>query len=225
MSILTRFSQIMSSNIHALLDKAEDPEKMIDQCLRNLQKDLNNVKSETAGVMAEEKRAKRELDKQHQEIEKLEGYAIKALEANNEDDARQFLSKKGSLEAELPSLEQLYNTATTNAKNMKAMHDKLAKDVQELENKRSTLKAKFAQAKAQEKINAMTSGSRDANRSMSAFNKYEEQANKALDKASAMSELNNQSDGIDDLKGKYDTDTNSSSVDDELARLKAKMNK
>ncbi len=225
MSVLTRFSQIMSSNIHALLDKAEDPEKMIDQCLRNLQKDLGNVKSETAGVMAEEKRAKRELDNQHKEIEKLENYAMKALEAGNEDDARQFLTKKGALEAELPSLEQLHNTAATNAKNMKAMHDKLAKDVTELENKRSTLKAKFAQAKAQEKINAMVSGSKDANRSVSAFNKYEDAANKALDKASAMSELNSTSDGIDDLKGKYDTDTNTSSVDDELARLKAKMNR
>lgn len=225
MSVLARFSQIMASNVHALLDKAEDPEKMIDQCLRNLQKDLGNVKSETAGVMAEEKRAKRELDNQHKEIEKLENYAMKALEAGNEDDARQFLTKKANLENELPNLEQLHNNASINADNMKKMHDKLAKDAAELENKRSTLKAKFAQAKAQEKINSMVSGSRDANNSISAFNKYEDAANKALDKANAMTELNNNSDGIDDLKDKYDSKPTSSNVDDELARLKAKMNK
>lgn len=45
MSILTRFKDIMASNINALLDKAEDPEKMIDQYLRNLNRDLGNVKA------------------------------------------------------------------------------------------------------------------------------------------------------------------------------------
>ena len=55
--IITRFKDIMSSNINALLDKAEDPSKMIDQYLRNLESDLGKVKAETASVMAEEKRA------------------------------------------------------------------------------------------------------------------------------------------------------------------------
>ncbi len=61
MGILNRFKEIMSSNINALLDKAEDPEKMIDQILRNLNSDLGKVKAETASIMAEEQRAKREL--------------------------------------------------------------------------------------------------------------------------------------------------------------------
>ena len=61
MSMLQRFKDIMSSNINALLDKAEDPEKMIDQMIRNLQSDLGKVKSETATVMAEEARLNRQL--------------------------------------------------------------------------------------------------------------------------------------------------------------------
>ena len=65
MSILKRFSDIMSSNINALLDKAEDPVKMIDQLMRNLNDDLNKVKAETASVMAEETRAKREYLERH----------------------------------------------------------------------------------------------------------------------------------------------------------------
>ena len=51
MGILQRFKDIMSSNINALLDRAEDPEKMVDQTLRNLNSDLAKVKAETAGVM------------------------------------------------------------------------------------------------------------------------------------------------------------------------------
>ena len=73
--IITRFKDIMSSNINALLDKAEDPSKMIDQYLRNLESDLGKVKAETASVMAEEKRAKRELDELNEQIDKMQRYA------------------------------------------------------------------------------------------------------------------------------------------------------
>ncbi len=59
--ILSRFKDIMSSNINALLDKVEDPMKMIDQYLRNLESDLGKVKAETAAVMAEETKSKRDL--------------------------------------------------------------------------------------------------------------------------------------------------------------------
>ena len=83
MGILTRFKDIMSSNINALLDKAEDPEKMIEQCLRNLNTDLGKVKSETAVVMAEEQRSKRELDECINEMNKMQQFAVKALEAGN----------------------------------------------------------------------------------------------------------------------------------------------
>ena len=62
MGIISRFKDIMSANINALLDKMEDPEKMVDQYLRNLESDLGKVKQETASVMADEQRAKRELD-------------------------------------------------------------------------------------------------------------------------------------------------------------------
>lgn len=73
----------MASNINALLDKAEDPEKMVDQYVRNLNSDLNKVKAETASVMAAEQRAKRELADCRAEIDKLERYAMKALEAGS----------------------------------------------------------------------------------------------------------------------------------------------
>ena len=59
MGVIQRFKDIMSANINAMLDKAENPEKMIDQYMRNLENDLGKVKAETASVMAEEARAKR----------------------------------------------------------------------------------------------------------------------------------------------------------------------
>jgi phage shock protein A len=224
MGILTRFKDIMSSNINALLDKAEDPEKMIDQCLRNLNSDLGKVKSETAAIMAEEQRAKRVLDDCNEEITKMQSYAVKALEAGNEADARKFLEQKASLTSKQPGLQEAYDLAHNNAAHMRQMHDKLVEDINELESRKDMIKGKLAVAKTQERINKMGSSVVSANNSMASFEKYEEMADKALDKANAMAELNRSSSeqSIDDLAKKYDTN---SSVEDELAALKASLNK
>ena len=59
MGILDRFTSIVKANINELLDKAEDPEKMVDQYLREMTESLAEVREATAGVMAEERRCKK----------------------------------------------------------------------------------------------------------------------------------------------------------------------
>lgn len=226
MGILTRFKDIMSSNINALLDKAEDPEKMIDQCLRNLNSDLGKVKSETAAVMADEQRAKRKLDECTEEIEKIQRYTVKAVSAGNDSDARLFIEKKQSLVAKQEELSQMYNAAHASSEKMRAMNDKLVRDIAELEERRNMVKAKMNMARVQEHINDMVSSADGANSSISAFEKMEEKADQMLDKANAMAELNSSScdDDIESLKAKYDSGSCSdSAIEDELAALKASL--
>lgn len=225
MGILTRFKDIMSANINALLDKCEDPEKMIDQYMRNLESDLGKVKAETASVMAEETRCKRELDACTADINKYQTYAQKALQAGNEADARTFLEKKQQLASKQAALQQTYNIAADNAAKMRQMHDKLCKDIQSLEARRDAVKAKVAAAKAQERINKVGSSVNSVGTSMDAFNKMEAKADKMLDQANAMAELNQtqlEAD-VDSLAAKYDAEPVNSAVDDELAALKAQM--
>ena len=221
MSMLQRFKDIMSSNINALLDKAEDPEKMIDQMIRNLQSDLGKVKSETATVMAEEARLNRQLTELKAEEEKMITYAKKALQAGSDDDAKLFLEKKNSIQNKASEVETRLISARQNSQNMKAMHDKLSSQVADLNARKNDIKAKIQQAKLQEKMNTITSSVTGA-ASISKFDEIEEKANAMLDKANAMQELNQVNDGgIDDLMSKYDSATDStSSVDDELAALK-----
>ena len=225
MGILTRFKDIMSANINALLDKCEDPEKMIDQYMRNLESDLGKVKAETASVMAEETRAKRELDECTEQVNKMQSYAEKALKAGNESDARAFLEKKQQLVSTQTALKQSYDVAAANAAKMRQMHDKLVKDIESLESRRAAIKAKMKTAKAQERINSVGSSVTGANNSMAAFNRMEEKANRMLDEANAMAELNqSQADAdIDNLAAKYDEEPVNTAVDDELAALKAQM--
>lgn len=224
MGILSRFKDIMASNINALLDKAEDPEKMIDQYVRNLNEDLGKVKAETASVMAEETRSKRELDECVAEVEKMQKYAEKALLAGNEADARAFLEKKGALVTKQTTLQQQYDMSKANADKMRQMHDKLVKDINDLNARKDAIKAKVKMAKTQEKMNKMTSGLPNASSSMAAFDRMEAKANQMLDKANAMTELNQTAmeADVNSLASKYDAPA-TSAVDDELAALKASM--
>lgn len=228
MGIIARFKDIMSANINALLDKCEDPEKMIDQYLRNLESDLGKVKAETAAIMAEETRAKRELDECNAEVTKYQNYAVKAVEAGNDEDARQFIVKKNQLVEKQTALQQAYDLAAANANKMRQMHDKLVKDINELNAKKDAIKAKIAVAKTQEKINKMGSSVAGAENSMSAFARMEAKADKMLDQANAMAELNTSAENsdVENLAAKYESTSSASpAVDDELAALKASLGK
>ena len=224
--IIKRFKDIMSSNINALLDKAEDPSKMIDQYIRNLESDLGKVKAETASIMAEEKRAKRELDEYNEQMNKMQRYAEKALIAGNESDAKLFLEKKAQLSKNQQNLQQSYNIAADNATKMRSMHDKLVKDISELNARRDQLKAKLALAKTQERLNKIGSSVNGAKGNLSAFDKMEQKINRQLDEANAMAELNasKEEDSIEDLMSKYDDNNEANSeVYDELQALKNKL--
>ena len=220
MGIMTRFKDIMTANVNALLDKAEDPEKMIDQYLRNLESDFAKVKAETASIMAEEKSAKRKLDECDEEIERMGEYAKKAVAAGNDSDARQFLTKKSELTQKREVLVKNYELAKDNSVKMRQMHDKLESDISEMKSKRDML-----MAETQKKINQMGAGLESAGNNAAAFDRMEEKVNRMLDEADAIGELNKSASGndIDDLASKYDTADTGSDVDDELAKLKAEM--
>ncbi len=223
MGIISRFKDIMSSNINALLDKAENPEKMIDQTMRNLNKDLAKVRDETAEVMADENRAKRQLDEVTAEVNKMQNYAEKAVLAGNDADAAKFLQEKAKLQAKQESMQKTYEAAAANSMKMRQMHDKLVSDISELESRKDAIKAKLRVAKAQQDINKVTS-SVDSSSSIAAFQRMEDKADAMLDRAEAEAQLNYsvQTNEVDQLASKYDAAPDSS-VQDELAALKAKL--
>jgi phage shock protein A len=198
---------------------------MIDQYMRNLESDLGKVKAETASVMAEETRAKRELDDCNDQIAKMQSYAEKALLAGNEADARSFLEKKQQLAKTQVALQKAYDIAHDNSTKMRQMHDKLVKDMDTLEARRTSIKATMKAAKAQERINEVGTSFKGAGNDLEAFDRMEAKANKMLDEANAMAELNQSASdaNIDNLAAKYEEAPSNQAVDDELAALKAKL--
>lgn len=222
MGVLSRFAKIMESNINAMLDKAEDPAKMVDQTLLDLRRDLAVVKEETAGVMANEKSAQRQVDECKKDIATLNNAAMNAVKSGNDDDARKLLAQKEQKEATLVGLQENLTVATDNALKMRQMYDKLTADIQSLENRKASIKAKVATAKAQEHVNKATANIKDSSASMAAFDRMETKANQMLDKANAGAELNAAASADNDLMKKYAYGS-SASVEDELAKMKAEL--
>lgn len=224
MAILDRFTSIVKANINDLLDKAEDPAKMVDQYLRELAEDLAEVKKSTASVMAEEKRCLKLLEENEAEIEKYNDLARKALTMGEEEDAKKFLAKKQELEANNVSLKTSYEYAHDNANKMREMHDKLVNDIQELNNRKVAIKAKAAVAKTQNKMSSMMSSSENGAKAIDAFNRMESKVDNMLEQSNAMIELNQPKiDSTEELAKRYSEAGNSTSVDIELEKLKEEM--
>lgn len=223
MGILSRFADVVKSNLNDLLDKAEDPAKMVEQTLLDAREDLAKVRKETAGVMADAKRAAREYAECEQKVKEYTMAAQNALKAGNEADARALLEQKQTYETNLVSLKSAKDLTEANAKKLQEMHEKLTRDIQTLEAKRSAIKAKVATAEAQEHMNDVVAGGTKAKASMETFDRMEEKADRMLDAAMAESELTSDSMEADDLLGKYSGGGDEITVDDELAKMKAEL--
>ncbi len=223
MGMLERFNDIVKSNITAIMDKFEDPEKMVEQYLIDLTEDLADVKEETASVMAEETRCKKAVEANEKNVEKYVKLAKAALEAGNEGDARIFLSKKNELAAHGENLKAALEAAKVNAAKMRELHDKLVSDIESLKIRKEAIKNKVSVAKTQEKVNKYADTAQKYAGTLGAFDRMEEKADKMLNEANAMDTLNKVFDEVSDLESKYDVDEKDEAVESDLAALKAEL--
>lgn len=223
MGIIARFADILKANVNDLIDKCEDPAKMIDQTLRDLAEDLAEVKKETAAIMAEESRARRAVEELEEDVNEYAEAAKKALLAGNEGDATKLLERKQQIETRLATARSTHAVAKANADKMRQMYEKLTNDINILNAKRENIKAQVSMAKAQERVNKMTATA-SAQHAVDSFARYEAKAQKMLDTATAEAQLNvdASTDEAADIKAKYGSGA-SPAVSDELERMKREL--
>ena len=107
MSIVKRFSNIMTSNVKQLFNESKDPMTDMTKYMRELEEDLRTVKSEMEASVTNKERRRREIDEYEEKIEKYERYFEKFTEQGKSRDARIYLSKKEEL---MPKHEEMKQT-------------------------------------------------------------------------------------------------------------------
>lgn len=217
--ILSRAADILKSNVNALLDKAEDPAKMIDQLLRDARSNLAQVKKESAEVIAQETAAHRALVKEREDVTRLTMAAKAAIRAGNEADALKLAEQIAKEEAEVLQAEKVYEMCHANANNMRAVYRKLTSDVQELDGKRANLKALLAASKAQETVNKTVS--KTAGGVGSKIADFESKIQQRFDSAQAAASLD--ADIGNETASLVDKYSRSGEAVDIISRLKGEM--
>ncbi|MBE0336312.1 PspA/IM30 family protein [Paenibacillus sp. 23TSA30-6] len=215
MSIFKRLRDLTMSNINSIIDKAEDPVKMTDQYIRDMQEDLEDAEKAVAAQIAIEKRFKQQYEEQAALVKKREEQAHTAAKAQNVDLARRALEEKKSAEQKMTEFKTGYEQNKAAADNLRGKLDEMRRQLMEMKNKRETLVARYNAAKAQTEINkAMNGFSSDT--ATAGLKRMEEKMLQAEARAEASNEMSSKEKSLDEEFKELDK---KSAVDDELAAL------
>ncbi len=218
MGIFNRIADVFKANVNDALDKAEDPEKMIKQMVIEMEESVNKATLAVGGAIANEKQLERKMEKARKEREDWEHKAGQALQSGREDLARAALEKKALAERNFNDLQPLFEQAKKTSNKLREQLNQLKAKLDEARSRQSTLIARSQAAKAQKKISQSFSGvGSDA---FSKFDKYENKVEKIESEAEAFGELAGDETSLDEEFKKLGS---SSTVDNDLAALKAKM--
>lgn len=146
MGIFTRFRDIISSNINAMLDAAEDPEKMIRLMIQEMEETLIEMKSACAGTLATQTRLERSVHEARQTVAKWENNARMALERHREDLAREALIEKRRYSDQVQSLEQEMRSSSDLVQDHRAQILELEKKLQLARERQRLLAQRHVQA-------------------------------------------------------------------------------
>ncbi|GED70661.1 phage shock protein A [Brevibacillus reuszeri] len=218
MSIFKRLRDLTMSNLYALIEKAEDPIKMTDQYLRDMQEDLGEAEKAVAAQIALEKKFKVLYEEQEALVKKREEQAHVAAQAKNIDLARRALEEKKAAEQKMVEYKEGYEKNKLAADGLRDKLTEMKKQITELKNKRETLVARVNAAKAQKTINQAMAGF-DGNSAMAGLKRMEEKALQMEAEAEASGEVYKKESSLDDEIAKLSKDQQ---VEDELAALMKK---
>ncbi|MCU0523594.1 MAG: PspA/IM30 family protein [Elainella sp. Prado103] len=217
MGLFDRVSRLVRANINDTISKAEDPEKILEQAIIDMQEDLVQLRQAVATAIASQKRTQQQYNQAQSESDNWQRRAQLALQKGDEGLAREALGRK-KVQAETATalktqLDQQSTTVDTLKRNLIALEGKIS----EAKTKKDMLKARASAAKANEQLQK-TVGSLGTSSAMSAFERMEEKVLQMEARSQAAAELAGA-----DLESQFVQLESGSDVDDELAAMKAQL--
>lgn len=217
MGLFDRLGRVVRANLNDLVSKAEDPEKVLEQAVIDMQEDLVQLRQAVAKSIAEQKRTEQQYNQNQTEANKWAERAKLALSKGDEALAREALVRKKSFGDTATVLKQQLDQQVTTVDQLRKNLVALESKISEAKTKKNMLQARSKAAKANEELQK-TLGNIGTGSAMSAFERMEQKVLEQEAKSQAIGEL-----GGYGLEQQFASLEAGSGVEDELAMLKAEM--
>jgi len=223
MSIFSRLKTLISSNVNALIGKAEKPEKILNQLIIEMNEQLIESKRAVAMAIANEKKVERKKDNQFAQAKEWERRAMLAVTNGKDDLAKEALLRKQEFDNAAAEYQRQWENQKASVDQLKESLKELQSKIEEAQRKKNLLIARAKNAEAQQKIQdtmSSVSGNRSA---FDAFDRMAEKVDEMEAMADASKELQELSNDTN-LERKFkELEKSDSSADMLLLELKEKM--
>jgi len=223
MGIMDRMATVIKSNLNHLINKAEDPEKMLDQILIQLRQQLVEAKREVAVAIADEKRLAAQLEAELEQVREWERRATMAVQKDEDDLAREALRRKADHEQIAIGYKKQWDAQQASTENLKNALRALSQKIEEAGRKKNLLVARQKRAEAQKHIHEVMTGLTDTS-AFESFDRMTAKVEQIEAQADAAVELSQELSG-DTMEQRFRALESSTDVEQELHALKAKVQK
>ncbi|MGJ0483450.1 MAG: PspA/IM30 family protein [Methylomicrobium sp.] len=219
-NLFKRINDVITANINDLIDRVEDPERMIKQIIREMEDNINRAKESVVDAIASEKQLLKELENNRKLSAEWLSKAEMALQNDNEDLARAALARKKEHDTICKALEPSWQSAKNTSENLKAQLKALEAKLEEARRKRSSLAARQHAAEARQQIDKTLSNFEAGIKAQTQFERMEDRVASMEARTEAMMELRDDRSQLE--KDFLDMEV-SAEIDQELLSLKTKI--
>jgi phage shock protein A len=223
MSIMDRVATVIRSNLNYLINKAEDPEKMLDQILIQMRQQLVEAKREVAVAIADEKRLGAQLEAELEQVQEWERRATMAVQKGEDDLAREALRRKADHEQIAIGYKKQWDAQKASTENLKNTLRALSQKIEEAGRKKNLLVARQKRAEAQKHIHEVMTGLTDTS-AFESFDRMSAKVEQIEAQADAAVEISQELSG-DTMEQRFRALESSTDVEQELHALKARVQK
>ncbi|MFP2770441.1 phage shock protein PspA [Oceanisphaera sp. KMM 10153] len=217
MSIFSRLADIINANLNSLLDKAEDPPKMVRLIIQEMEDELVRERSNLARFLAEKKDVLRQIERHRERVAEWQGKAELALSRERDDLARAALLEKNKQSKLLKALEHEHEAVTEGINKLSEAIGALEAKLVDARSRQQAMQLRERSAQSRIKVQERVRHSETAS-SVDKFDRME----RKIDELEARADLYSQSKGLEQSFAELEVDD---AINRELDKLKAKMNK
>ncbi|MDR0760659.1 MAG: PspA/IM30 family protein [Treponema sp.] len=223
MGIFSRLKTLISSNVNDLINKAEKPEKMLNQLLIDMNEQLIESKKAVALAIADEKKLERELQNQEAQAREWERKAMLAVQAGKDDLAKEALLRRQEYENNAAEYRKQWEAQKASVEKLKEALRELQNKIEEAQRKKNLLIARAKRAEAQQKIQSTISSVSGNRTAFDAFDRMAQKVDQMEAEAEAAKELEDVSADASLEKRFAELEKSDASADRMLLELKEKM--